>query len=94
MLETRHQFREDLKELERQTLGGIDLVVGQLDRALESVSDLDVELAGLVVAEDQPIDRRYRLRRLRAHYWQQPSSRAGLPIRSTVSRICLSFGVW
>ena len=38
MQETRHQFRESLKELERQALGGLDLVIGQLDRALESVN--------------------------------------------------------
>ncbi len=59
MQETRHQFREDLKELERQVLGGLDLVVGQLDRALESVSYQDVELAAMVVVDDDRIDGRY-----------------------------------
>src|ERR1700735_3202351 len=59
MQETRHQFREDLKELEQQTLGGMDLVVPQLDRALEAVSYQDVELAGMVVADDDRIDGRY-----------------------------------
>ena len=59
MLETRHQFREDLKDLEAQTLGGIDLVVGQLDRALGSLRNQDLELAGIVVADDDRIDRRY-----------------------------------
>ena len=59
MQETRHQFREDLKELERQTLGGLDLVTQQLDRALESVSYQDIELAGMVVADDDRIDGRY-----------------------------------
>src|SRR3982075_4154355 len=59
MQETRHQFRESLKELERQTLGGLDLVVGQLDRALEAISYQDVELAGMVVADDDRIDGRY-----------------------------------
>jgi phosphate transport system protein len=59
MQETRHQFREDLKELERQVLGGLDLVVGQLDRALEAVSYQDVELAAMVVADDDRIDGRY-----------------------------------
>src|SRR3977135_3257926 len=59
MKETRHQFREDLKELERQVLGGLDLVVSQLDRAQESVSYQDVELAGMVVADDDRIDGRY-----------------------------------
>jgi phosphate transport system protein len=59
MYETRHQFREDLKELERQTLGDLDLVVGQLDRALASVSNHDIELAELVIAAAARIDRRY-----------------------------------
>jgi phosphate transport system protein len=59
MQETRHQFREDLKELEHQVLGGMDLVTGQLDRALESVSYQDVELAAMVVADDDRIDGRY-----------------------------------
>jgi phosphate transport system protein len=59
MEETRHQFREDLKGLEQQVLGGLDLVIQQLDRALESVSYQDVELAGMVVADDDRIDGRY-----------------------------------
>ena len=59
MEEIRHQFRETLRELEEQTLGGLDMVVQQLDRALESVSYQDVELAGMVVADDDRIDGRY-----------------------------------
>jgi phosphate transport system protein len=59
MEEVRHQFREDLKALEQQTLGGLDLVTQQLDRALESISYQDVELAGMVVADDDRIDGRY-----------------------------------
>ena len=59
MEEVRHQFREDLKELEHQTLGGLDMVTQQLDRALESLSYQDVELAGMVVADDDRIDGRY-----------------------------------
>ena len=58
MVETRHQFRETLKELEQQTLGGLDMVTQQLDRALESVSYQDIELAGIVVADDDRIDGR------------------------------------
>jgi len=57
--ETRHQFREDLKGLEQQVLGGLDLVVSQLDRALEAVSYQDVELATIVIADDDRIDGRY-----------------------------------
>src|SRR5881397_4407062 len=59
MQETRHAFREELRDLERQTLGGMDLVIQQLDRALESVSYQDIELAGMVVADDDRIDGRY-----------------------------------
>jgi phosphate transport system protein len=59
MQETRHHFRETLKELEHQALGGLDLVTQQLGRALESVSYQDVELAGMVVADDDRIDGRY-----------------------------------
>ena len=59
MQETRHQFRESLRELERQTVEGLGMVLEQLDRALESVTERDVELAGMVIAEDERIDRRY-----------------------------------
>jgi phosphate transport system protein len=55
-LETRHQFREDLKGLELQALGGLDMVIQALDRVLESVSRQDVELAAMVVANDDGID--------------------------------------
>ncbi len=59
MQETRHQFHESLKELEQQMLGGLDMVVEQLDRALESVSDQNIELAEMVIADDDRIDGRY-----------------------------------
>src|SRR4051794_15174703 len=59
MQETRHQFRERLRELEQQALGGLDIVTQQLDRALESISYQDIELAGMVVADDDRIDGRY-----------------------------------
>jgi|SRR5579875_253877 len=55
----RHQFSEDLSTLERQTLGGLEMVVQQLDRALESLHYQDVELAALVIADDDRIDGRY-----------------------------------
>jgi phosphate transport system protein len=57
--ETRHKFQEDLRALEAQTLDGLDLVIQQLDRSLESISYQDVELAGMVVADDDRIDGRY-----------------------------------
>ena len=59
MQEARHEFRQSLKELERDTLEGLEMTIQQLDRALESVSHQDVELAGAVIADDDRIDRRY-----------------------------------
>jgi phosphate transport system protein len=59
MKETRHQFHESLMDLEQQTLGGLDMVLQQLDRALESVTNQDVELAGMVIADDDRIDASY-----------------------------------
>ena len=59
MPESLHRFREDLKGLEAQVLGGLDLVISQLDRAQESLNYQDVELAQIVVADDHRLDRRY-----------------------------------
>jgi phosphate transport system protein len=59
MTETRAQFHEELAQLEQQALGAIDMVVGQLDRALESVAHQDVELASFVIADDDRLDGRY-----------------------------------
>jgi len=59
MQETRSNYRAQLKELERQTLEALDMVVQALDRALEAISYQDVELAGMVVADDDRIDGRY-----------------------------------
>src|SRR2546430_14459958 len=57
--ETRHRFHHDLAALEAQALDGLDLVIQQLDRSLESISYQDVELAAMVVADDARIDGRY-----------------------------------
>jgi len=59
MTETRVQFQDELAELERHALGGLQLVVTALDRALESVQHQDVELASIVIADDDRIDGRY-----------------------------------
>jgi phosphate transport system protein len=56
---TRTHFQEELENLERQALGGLDMVVDALDRALESVREHDAELAAMVVADDDRIDGRY-----------------------------------
>jgi phosphate transport system protein len=55
----RSHFQEELEKLETQALGGLDLVVGAIDRALETVQQQDVELASMVIADDDRIDGRY-----------------------------------
>jgi len=57
--QTRSQFQEHLQELEQQALGGLDMVVNTLDRALEALEHQDVELASMVIADDDRIDGRY-----------------------------------
>jgi phosphate transport system protein len=56
---TRTHFQEELAQLEEQALGGLDMVVMALDRALETVQHQDVELAGMVISDDDRIDGRY-----------------------------------
>ena len=55
----RQHFQEELRDLEVQALGGIDLVVKTLDRTLEALEHRDIELAAFVVADDDRIDGRY-----------------------------------
>jgi phosphate transport system protein len=55
----RSHFQEELAKLEVQALGGLDMVVEALDRALETVQQQDVELASMVIADDDRIDGRY-----------------------------------
>jgi len=56
---SRQQFQDELAQLERQALGGLDLVCQALDRAIEVVQHRDVELASMVIADDDRIDGRY-----------------------------------
>jgi phosphate transport system protein len=55
----RQQFQDELAKLEESALGGLDLVAEALDRALETVQHQDVELASMVIADDDRIDGRY-----------------------------------
>ena len=55
----RDQFHQQLEELERQTLGGLDLVTQQLDRAMTALDCRDVELAVVVITDDDRLDGRY-----------------------------------
>ncbi|MET0511642.1 MAG: phosphate signaling complex protein PhoU [Thermoleophilaceae bacterium] len=56
---SRAHFQEELRGLERSALGGLDLVVTALDRSLETVCNQDIELASMVIADDDRIDGRY-----------------------------------
>ena len=55
----RVEYQEELEQLEASALGGLDLVIAALERTLEAVEHQDVELAGLVIADDDRIDGRY-----------------------------------
>jgi phosphate transport system protein len=58
-VETRSQYQEELERLEASGLGGLDLVSSSLDRTLEAIEHQDVELAQLVIVDDDRIDGRY-----------------------------------
>jgi phosphate transport system protein len=55
----RTHFQQELAGLERSALGGLELVALALDRALETVQNQDIELASMVIADDDRIDGRY-----------------------------------
>jgi phosphate transport system protein len=56
---TRTHFQQELAGLERSALGGLELVASALDRALEAIQNQDIELASMVIADDDRIDGRY-----------------------------------
>jgi phosphate transport system protein len=56
---TRLHFQEELQRLEQQTLGALDMVLTTLDRTMEALHHQDIELAKLVVLDDDRIDGRY-----------------------------------
>jgi len=55
----RVHYQEELEELEVRALGGLDLVAETLARTLEAIQHSDVELAEMVIADDDRIDGRY-----------------------------------
>ena len=58
-LTTRSHFQDELHGLEVAALGGLELVEQALARAIETVQHQDVELASMVIADDDRIDGRY-----------------------------------
>jgi phosphate transport system protein len=55
----RVRFQDELRQLEDQALGALDMVVTTMDRTLEALEHQDIELAAIVVADDDRIDGRY-----------------------------------
>src|SRR6187551_12074 len=55
----RIHFQAELAALEEQALGALDLVMGTLDRTLEALQHRDIELAAIVIQDDDRIDGRY-----------------------------------
>src|SRR3712207_1461147 len=56
---TRIHYQEELTHLEQRALEGLDLVAAQLERATEAVEHCDIELAQVVINNDDVIDGRY-----------------------------------
>jgi phosphate transport system protein len=56
---TRIHFQQELQGLEQQALGALDLVVSALDRTMEALHHQDIELATIVIHDDDRIDGRY-----------------------------------
>jgi len=59
MPETRTAYQEELERLEASALDGLNLVSDALQRTMEAIEHQDVELAQIVVADDDRIDGRY-----------------------------------
>ena len=57
--QARVHFQDELRGLEEQALGALDLVVTTLDRTLEALDHQDIELAAIVVNDDDRIDGRF-----------------------------------
>jgi len=57
--DVRAHFHAELGSLEEHALGGLDLVIEQLDRVMEALEHQDVELATMVILDDDRLDGRY-----------------------------------
>jgi phosphate transport system protein len=56
---TRLHFQEELARLEEGALGGVDIVRSQLERVMEALEHQDIELAQIVIHDDDRVDGRY-----------------------------------
>ncbi len=57
--QTRVHYQQELEQLEASSMGGLDLASAALSRTMEAIEHQDVELAQIVVADDDRIDGRY-----------------------------------
>jgi phosphate transport system protein len=55
----RQHFRDQLLELERAALGGLDMALGQVERVLMALENVDLRLAQFIIADDDRIDGRF-----------------------------------
>ena len=55
----RRHFRDQLLELERAALGGLDMALGQVERVLMTLENVDLRLAQFIIADDDRIDGRF-----------------------------------
>jgi len=55
----RPHFQDQMRELEHSAIEALDMVIGQLDRVLDAVDRVDLELADFVIADDDRVDGRY-----------------------------------
>jgi phosphate transport system protein len=57
--EGRLHLRDEIRDLEKHALGGMDVVADQIDRTLRVVVDRDFAMADMVIADDDRIDGRF-----------------------------------
>jgi phosphate transport system protein len=57
--EARRHFQDQMRELEHAALGGIDMALGQVERVLLALQNVDLRLAQFVIADDDRIDGRF-----------------------------------
>src|SRR3954449_7156943 len=55
----RRHFQEQMLELERAALGGLDMALAQVERVLIALQNVDLRLAQFVISDDARIDGRY-----------------------------------
>jgi phosphate transport system protein len=55
----RIHFQHELQQLETQALGALDLVISSLVRVMEALHHQDIELASIVILDDDRVDGRY-----------------------------------